>query len=82
MSDSKLQEEGVLQVSVLIVILYAYAINGISSVIPVDVMFTLFVDDLSLSAVAFRISVAECKLQLTVHLAVGWAAEHGFKFSV
>ena len=46
--------------------LFALTINGISSVIPADVLFTLFVDDLSLSVTASRMSVAEHKLQLSV----------------
>ena len=61
--------------------LFALAINGISSVIPADVLFTLFVDDLSLSVTASRMSVAECKLQLSIDKVFKWAAEHGFKFS-
>ena len=60
------QEEGVPQGSVLSVTLFALAINGIASVIPKDVMFSLFVDDLSLSFVASRMTVAERKLQLTI----------------
>ena len=66
LSDSKVQEEGVPQGSVLSVTLFALAINGISSVIPVDVLFTLFVDDLSLSITASRMSVTERKLQLCI----------------
>ena len=48
LSDSKIQEEGVPQGSVHSVTLFALAINGISSVMPTDVLFTLCVDDLSL----------------------------------
>ena len=79
LSDSKIQEEGVPQVSVLSVILFALAINGISSVIPADVLLTLFVDDLSLSVAASRISVAasrmsvaERKVQLSIDKVVKW----------
>ena len=81
LSDLKMQEEGVPQGSDLSVTLFALSINGIASVIPVDVMFTLFVDDLSLSFAASRMSVAERKLQLTIDKIVDWAAKHGFRFS-
>ena len=81
LSDLKIQEEGVPQGSVLSVTLFALAINGIASVIPHDVMFTLFVDDLSLSFAAAKMSVAERKLQLTIDKVVEWAAERGFRFS-
>ena len=82
LSDSKIQEEGVLQGSVLSLTLFALAINGISSVIPAHVLFTLFVDDLSLSITASRMSVAERKLQLSIDKVAKWAAKHGFKLSV
>ena len=69
------------QFSVRSVTLFAVAINDISSVIPADVLFTLFVDDLSLLVAASRMSVAERKLQLSPDKVVKWAAEHGLKFS-
>ena len=75
------QEEGVPQGSVLSVTLFALAINDISSVIPHDVMHTLFVDDLSISYAASRMVVVERKLQLTINKIVEWAAKRGFKFS-
>ena len=59
LSDIRMQEEGVPQGSVLSVTLFALAINGITSVIPPDVLSTLFVDDLSLSFSASRMAVAE-----------------------
>ena len=61
------QEEGVPQGSVLSVTLFALSINGIASVIPKDVMFSLFVDDLSLSFVASKMAIAERKMQLTIN---------------
>ena len=75
------QEEGVPQGSVLSVTLFALAIHGIASVIPKDVMFSLFVDDLSLSFVASRMTVAERKLQLTIDRITEWAERRGFRFS-
>ena len=61
-----MQEEGISQGSVLSLVLFAVAINGISSVIPADVLLSFFVDDLSLSNAASMIWVAECKLQPTL----------------
>ena len=76
------QEEGVPQGSVLSVTLFSLSINGIASVIPKDILFTLFVDDLSLSFAATRMSVAERKMQLAINRIVEWAERRGFKFSV
>ena len=81
LSDSKVQEEGVPQGSVLSVTLFALALNGISKVIPDEVMHTLFVDDLSLSFAASKMSAAERKLQITINRVIKWGEQHGFKFS-
>ena len=81
LSETRIQEEGVPQGCVLSVTLFALAINGISKVIPPEVMHTLFVDDLSVSFAASRMAVAERKLQLTLDRIVSWAEKHGFKFS-
>ena len=75
------QEEGVPQGSVLSVTLFALAINDISSVIPKDVLVTLFVDDLSVSFSASRMNVAERKLQLAINRIIEWSERRGFKFS-
>ena len=75
------QEEGVPQGSVLSVTLFAISINGLASVIPRDVMSTLFVDDLSISFAASRMTVAERKLQLTINKITEWCGKRGFKFS-
>ena len=74
-------EEGVPQGSVLSVTLFALSINDISSVIPREVMHTLFVDDLSISFAASRMVVAERKIQLTINRIADWASRRGFKFS-
>ena len=77
------QEEGVPQGSVLSVTLFALSINSVAIVIPKDVLFALFVDDLSLSFAASHIglAVAERKLQLAINKITDWAAKRGFKFS-
>ena len=81
LSNLKEQEEGVPQGSVLSVTLFALAINGIASVIPKDIMSTMFVDDLSISFAASNMAVAERKLQLAINIVNRWASKHGFKFS-
>ena len=81
LSSLRNQDEGVPQGSVLSVTLFALAINGIASVIPDDVMHTIFVDDLSISFAASRMAVAERKLQLTMDRMVEWAERRGFRFS-
>ena len=81
LSEIKDQEEGVPQGCVLIVTLFALAINGIASLIPYEIMHTLFVDDLSISFAASNMSTAERKIQLTINRIVLWAEQHGFTFS-
>ena len=81
LSERKCQDEGVPQGSVLSVTLFALAINGVSAVIPKDIMYTLFVDDLSISFAASRMATAERKIQLTIDRIVKWADMCGFKFS-
>ena len=76
-----IQEEGVPQGSVLSVTLFALAINGISKIVPKDIMHTLFVDDLSISFSASRMTAAERKLQICLDRVVKWTETRGFKFS-
>ena len=54
LSNMKVQEEGVPQGSVLSATLFALAINDIKKIVPKDLLYTLFVDDLLLS---FAVSV-------------------------
>ena len=81
LSEIKCQEEGVPQGSVLSVTLFALAINGIAKLIPSDVLFTLFVDDLSLSFSSAKMAIAERKLQITINAINKWSEMHGFRFS-
>ena len=80
-SERKRQDEGVPQGSVLSVTLFALAINGVTSVIPPNILYTLFVDDLSISFAASRMAVAERKLQLSIDRIAKWAEKQGFRFS-
>ena len=81
MSSVKVQEEGVPQGSVLSVTLFALAINGIAKVIPHEFLYTLFVDDLSISFSSSRMAVAERQLQLCINKIDKWADQRGFRFS-
>ena len=81
LSERKCQEGGVPQSSVLSGTLFALAINGVSSVIPSDILYSLFVDDLSISFAATRMATVERKIQLTIDRIIKWADMNGFKFS-
>ena len=81
LSERKIQEEGVPQGSVLSVTLFALAINGITEVLPPNVMYSLFVDDFCISYKASSMALAERKLQLSIKHVQEWADLHGFKFS-
>ena len=74
-------ENGVPQGSVLSVTLFAVAINDVISVIPEGVHSSLYVDDLSISFSAARMSLIERKLQLSINRISRWANERGFRFS-
>lgn len=78
-SPSYLQQ-GVPQGSVLIVILFAVAINGITTSLP-DVSYSLSVNDLALWFSAFWNSTAELRLQHAIDRTSRWAEEHDFHFS-
>ena len=82
MSDFFNQEEGVPQGCVLSVTLFALAINGISTIVPSGITYTLFVDDLSVSFAATRMAVAERRLQICIDKVVKWAELNGFRFSI
>ena len=75
------QEEGVPQGSVLSVTLFAVGINGITSVVPPDVLSTLYVDDFTVSFGATRMALVERRLQRTLDRVSAWADIHGFRFS-
>lgn len=72
---------GIPQGSVLSVALFAVAINGIVDVLPEGIVSTLYVDDLSISFAASRMSVAERRLQLAIDKVCEWTTNRGFRFS-
>lgn len=74
-------EYGVPQGSILSVTLLAVAINGVVGVLPDDAHNSLYVDDLSISFSAARMSLPERKLQFAINRVVSWATTRGFCFS-
>lgn len=81
LSEACILEDGVPQGSILSVTLFAVAINGVVAVLPDDVHSSLYVDDLSISFSAARMSLIERKLQLAINRVVNWANKQGFRFS-
>ena len=69
------------QGSILSVTLFAVAINGVIDVLPDGIHSCLYVDDLSISFSAARMSLIERKLQLAINRISRWADERGFRFS-
>ena len=65
-STARPLEDGVPQGSILSVTLFAVAINSVISVLPKGVRGSLYVDDLSVSVTASRMTMAERKLQLAL----------------
>ena len=67
--------------SILSVTLFAVTINGVVSVLPNGVHSSIYVDDLSISYSATRMSLIERKLQLAINSVANWANTRGFRFS-
>ena len=82
-SESKIQENGIPQGSILSVILFVILIDGISKLIPKDPRFhaSLYMDDLQISYSHTDINIAKEKLQPLVDKIAGWADRRGFRFS-
>ena len=72
---------GVPQGSILSVTLFAIKINSLATIIPPDILSSLFVDDLQISYSDYNLQHIECKLQTTVDSISKWALNNGFKFS-
>ena len=83
-SDTKVQEEGVPQGSVLSVTLFLIAINSIVERIgeaEPSVQCSLFADDLAIYYSSADLNVAKQHIQNAVNTATDWTKERGFKFS-
>ena len=81
LSDACPLQDGVPQGSILSVLLFAVAINGVIGVLPDGVHSSLYVDDLCISFSAARMSLIERKLQLAINRVSRWASMNGFRFS-
>ena len=80
LSSSFEQEEGIPQVSVLILTLFSVAINSITKCVHRDLRCTLYADDFSLFCASSRLDVAERHIQLAFGWVTHWADSHGLKF--
>lgn len=81
LSSEHLQENGVPQGSVLSVLLFSIAINGIAANISPHVTPLLYVDDFSLYYSSRYLPSIGRQLQLAINTLSEWAICNGFKFS-
>ena len=81
LSSDHIQEQGVPQGSVISCTLFSLALNGILSVIPNNVLGSLYVDDLLIYSVGNYQTALERRVQLAINHVNNWATSHGFKFS-
>ena len=81
LSKKFVQEDGVLQGSVLSVPLFLVAINDILKSIPDGVNKALFADDLTIWCQSRNVASISRKLQLAINKLTSWTKSAGFKFS-
>ena len=81
LSGSYPMSEGIPQGSVLSVLCFGIAINGIANCIPADINHNMYVDDICISKAASRPSAAVRQIQRTIDNMVRWASQKGFTFS-
>ena len=80
LSQPFMQEEGVLQGSVLSVTLFSVAINNILKEVAPPVKCFLFVDDLAIYSTGYD-AVSTCRyLQRSINSITKWADNNGFKY--
>lgn len=80
-STDHIQEEGVPQGSVMSCTLFSLAINGITKVLPPNVKYSLYVDDLVIYTSSNYLPAIERRLQIAIDRAESWTAANGFNFS-
>ena len=80
-SNSYPMNEGIPQGSVLSVLCFGIAINGISNHIPNNINHNIYVDDISISKSASRPAAATRQIQLAIDNMVNWASLKGYTFS-
>ena len=82
LSNNYVQEQGVPQGCVLSVTLFALAINDVTSVIPPDIKYSLYVDDLAIFLSSPNIRSIERRLQYTINRIHSWSQNNGFQLSI
>ena len=80
-SDSRLQEMGVPQGSILSVTLFSVKINSITQCLKPGVDCSLYVDDFQICYRSSNMSIIERQLQLCLNKLQKWATDNGFRFS-
>ena len=80
-SNSYPMNEGIPQGSVLSVLCFGIAINGISNHIPDNISHNIYVDDISISISASRPAAATRQIQRAIDKMVRWASLKGYTFS-
>ena len=80
-STTRHQIEGIPQGSVLACLLFSLAINDLKDVIPEDIKFQLYVDDLTIYIEGGYLPTMERRMQIAINKITEWASQHGFKFS-
>jgi len=81
-SDTVIQEEGVPQGSVLSCSLFTLAINSIAECLPVDVKYSLYVDDFMIYSTSANLPSLERRIQLAVNRVRRWMMNHGFQVNL
>lgn len=70
------------QGSVLSVTLFIVKMNTITSVIPPNLSYSLYVDDIQISISSSNLALIERQLQIAINKLSKWADENGFRFSL
>ena len=78
LSDFHVQEEGVLQGSVLSVTLFSLKINDILNVLPQTVYGNLYVDDLNIFCQRKNMRYIERQVQLAINHIIAWTNRNGY----
>ena len=81
LSENFEQENGVLQGGVGSVINFSLLMNQVAKMIPKDIKFTMYADDLAIYIKAKRLTTAERRLQLAINNIVRWSNDVGLKIS-
>ena len=81
LSEEKELPQGLPQGAVQSCELFKIAINGITSVIPKGIQYSLYVDDLLVYVEGGHVPAMERRMQLAINQITQWADSHGYRFS-